>query len=259
MVCLAAVTPPRPNPTAQGTTNQAGNPEILANIADKVVGQGNNNDGPLYGDWITVSRIKKNNKQKLPQSNQKGAKGTDSNSNKFKILKSTETSQDTTGYNTSNKGKSVQVIDPDPVQKPAKNWIRKRQRKDPMIGDDRPKQGDTPKSQSSVPTPRISASHVSFPHSNGKRATKDEEPIRITTWSDGTSTSLPLIRVTGNQFRFNEGPEPLDPPPIANPSHEFSTPIPHKPPDDVAKDNSDMDMSLEENMVRATNEPQPAV
>ncbi|KAJ1379730.1 hypothetical protein SESBI_46642 [Sesbania bispinosa] len=88
---------PLQNPTTDEKENQGMNPIIGANCAGSADLQENISNGPLYGDWITVSRNRKSNKHKQSHAGQKGEKGTGSTTNKFQILgsKASETCHST--------------------------------------------------------------------------------------------------------------------------------------------------------------------
>ncbi|KAJ1428118.1 hypothetical protein SESBI_09117 [Sesbania bispinosa] len=195
--------------------------------------QGDINDGPIYGEWIMVSKSRKNLKH-----NSKNAGPNEVNKrsgqNKFQTLanqSSTGPKIDTKG----NKGKETMVSNSAQVEKTPKTWVRKRQRKD----------GEGP-SVSAGPNlaqqPKDSSSQVTFKQQYENKARSDkEEPVKvqphIKTWPDGTQTSLPLVRIASNQLRFldsvTQQPVSDTEMEVMPPSKNVTSPKPKEPPDNL--------------------------
>ncbi|KAJ1417594.1 putative ubiquitin carboxyl-terminal hydrolase 42 isoform X2 [Sesbania bispinosa] len=133
--------------------------------------QGKDIDGPVYGDWITVSKFKKSNPQKANQVGQKGVKDFVPKQNKFHILRD----QDPVHLKDAavkERGKEVHVSDQLKTQQPMRTWVRKRPRRD--------REGS----------------------SGLKSQGAQQERANIFVWPDGVCTSLPPVHVSCNHFHF---------------------------------------------------------
>ncbi|KAJ1428203.1 Ribonuclease H-like superfamily [Sesbania bispinosa] len=153
------------NPTTTTKVNPNENPVISIDCAGQKEIQEEGNNCPLYGDWITDSRNRKNSKLNQRQTKEPRA----------------------------DKGKEIQVADPNVMPKSAKTWVKKRQRKDsssPDIG-----LSSLVSSKAQEGQPRALTSSNSF----------------FRSWADGTWTSLPLVRVGANRFSFEDACEPNKP------------------------------------------------
>ncbi|KAJ1415574.1 hypothetical protein SESBI_18005 [Sesbania bispinosa] len=210
------------NPSGEDLSNQA--PDTMHGTQER--NQGENQ--PLYGEWITVSRIKKGQKQKPSHVKSKGGKKEGSISNKFHLLqKDANLGTDVTVA--PSKGKVVMVVDEEPKGNGARSWVQKRPRNEVS----KPSNvGDNKYHNTHVESPKLGVN----PHVTRKDA--KESSSLVSTWTDGVKATLPLVSAAGNHFRFvdsNTSGSTNVALNLANISMEFCKQIPFsshlKPPD----------------------------
>ncbi|KAJ1429236.1 Endonuclease/exonuclease/phosphatase superfamily [Sesbania bispinosa] len=160
-----------------------------------------NNISPHYGDWIIVSRNKKNKKEKNP-SQIKGKVGREQPekvSNKFQHPRE-EGKQDSLSDMAAKKGKAI--VGSDSVTPDPKVWVCKRPRKDTN--------GTTSMSKSVGPN-SIKSTNDTNANSHAIKALSQPVPdthigvkqaASLYTWKDRTKTAMPLLRVANNRFTF---------------------------------------------------------
>ncbi|KAJ1385998.1 hypothetical protein SESBI_41199 [Sesbania bispinosa] len=220
-------------PTTDEQENQGMNPIIGANCAGSAELQENISNGPLYGDWITVSRNRKSNKQKHSHAGQKGEKGACSTNNKFQILGPKGVQINETNKSR-DKGKGVLEASSTVADKPIKTWVRKRQRK------------ESASLKASPIEKELVAAHLTNhslaltkPTNNGSTLPLRPASETCHSWSDGTKTSLPVACVSANHFRFrDEGEKDATSSIVFNSEQEINVvlPTPKEPPDDRCKE-----------------------
>ncbi|KAJ1409910.1 hypothetical protein SESBI_22380 [Sesbania bispinosa] len=182
--------------------------------AGKSQSMGDDCAGPIYRDWIMVTKNKKGNKPKIKSQGDKGDKGINSQ-NKFHILGNESKAANHNDNADKEKGKSIIVASSVNTDKAPKTWVRKRPRKEFGEGP-----SEVVISQAQVKTygpsgegPRQPMTNANAPasrpcgptsHSSGPEKKSNMATPSVTAWPDGTLTSFPLIRISANHFRFQE-------------------------------------------------------
>ncbi|KAJ1387847.1 Endonuclease/exonuclease/phosphatase superfamily [Sesbania bispinosa] len=215
--------PPISNPTAANVPreNNTTNPAYISI------------DSPLYGDWITVTKVRKGQNQ-LPKKGQSKSEATvDKISNRFQRLR-TEEIKESANEKERNKGKPIIIKDSENLPTNPKIWVRKRPRKD-VVGPS--SSSGTPTVSTKVPLPIPDLPKCSPTLLNKMHV----DPSSVTKWADGTRTSRPIIRISPNRFSFmDQEPESVDATHKVNVGNGAQWP--KKPPDPIMKENNDNSM-----------------